>query len=297
MTTKKDNSKLVFSVLGTALISFFSLACLIPFILIIIASFTSEKSIIINGFSFYIPKGAFSLEGYVYVLKDPTTILRAYGVTILVTAIGTFGAVFMAVMTGYVLSRKEFPWNNKFSFFFFFTTLFNGGLVPWYLLCTNVFHFTDHFYALILPGLFSVWNMIIAKSFMKSIPYEMIESGKIDGAGDFKIFYSLVVPLCKPLIATLGLFTALNYWNDWFTSMLFIKNHELFSLQYLLQNVLNSAEAVKRVAQLSGLDLRQMPMESMKMAMLIVTTGPMVLLYPFLQKYFVKGLTVGAIKG
>ena len=297
MTIKKDKNKLVFNVLGTVLISFFSLACFLPFLLIVIASFTSEKSIITNGYSFYIPKGAFSLEGYLYVLKDPTTIFRAYGVTILVTALGTLGAVFMAIMTGYVLSRKDFPWNNKLSFFFFFTTLFNGGLVPWYLLCTNVLGFTDRIYALILPGLFSVWNMIIAKNFMKSIPNEIIESGKIDGGGDFKIFYTLVVPLCKPLVATLGLFTALSYWNDWFTSLLFIKSNELFGLQYLLQNILNSAEAVKRVAQLSGLDLKQMPMESMKMAMLIVTTGPMVLLYPFLQKYFVKGLTVGAIKG
>lgn len=297
MKTKKSKSENVFSFISYTSIFIFSMICLIPFILILIASFTSEHSILNNGFSLYIPKGEFSLEGYDLILKNPTKILRAYGVTIFVTITGTIGAIVMATMTGYVLSRKDFPWANKLSFFFFFTTLFNGGLVPWYLMCTNVLNFTNNVYALILPGLFSVWNMIIAKSFMKGIPYELTEAGKIDGAGDFKIFYSLILPLCKPLIATLGLFTALAYWNDWYNSMLFIKNEEMVSLQYFLQNMFNSADAIRKIALLSGKYVKQVPMESMKMAMLIVTTGPMVFLYPFLQKYFVKGLTVGSVKG
>ncbi len=297
MKIKQDKSKLVFSIVGNSFISIFSIACLLPFLLIVIASFTSEKSIITNGFNFFIPSGEFSLEGYQFVLRNPSTIIRAYGVTTFVTVLGTFGAVAIATMTGYVLARKDFKWNDQLSFFFFFTTLFSGGLVPWYLLCTQALYFTDNLHALILPGMFSVWNMIIAKNFMKSIPFELIESGKIDGAGDFRIFYALILPVCKPLLATLGLFTALSYWNDWYSSMLFIKSYELFSLQYMLQSMISSAEALKRVALLSGLDVQQMPMESMKMAMLIITTGPMVLLYPFLQKYFIKGLTVGAIKG
>lgn len=200
-------------------------------------------------------------------------------------------------MTGYVLSRKDFPWKNGFSFFFFFTTLFNGGLVPWYLLCTQTFQFNNKLYALIIPGLFSVWNMIIAKSFMKGIPYEMVEAAKVDGAGDFCIYYKIMIPMAKPLIATLGLFTALAYWNDWYNCMLFINDNRFWNLQYTLQNILNSSEALKRIAALTGQQVQQLPSESMKMAMTVIATGPIILLYPFLQKYFVKGLTIGAVKG
>ena len=248
-----------------------------------------------EGYSFYIRN--FSLEGYKLVLKNPTSILRAYGVTILVTGVGTFLAVMLTVMTGYVLSRKDFPWRNGFSFFFFFTTLFNGGLVPWYLLCSKILNFNDHIYGLILPTMFSVWNVIIAKNFIKSIPFEIVESAKIDGANDFSIFIKLIFPLSMPLIATLGLFTALNYWNDWYHCMLFIKDRNLYTLQYYLQDILNSADALKRVAEKTNLDIKMLPRESMKMAMTVIATGPIILLYPFLQKYFVKGLTIGAIKG
>lgn len=150
---------------------------------------------------------------------------------------------------------------------------------------------------MILPGMFSVWNMIIAKSFMKGIPYEMVEAAKMDGAGDFRIYWQVMMPMAKPLIATIGLFIALAYWNDWYNCMLFIKNDHLYSLQYSLQNMLNSSEALKRIAALTGRQVQTLPTESTKMAMTIVTTGPIIFLYPFLQKYFVKGLTIGAVKG
>ena len=217
--------------------------------------------------------------------------------TIFVTVAGTVLSIILMTMTGYVLARKDFPWKNGFSFFFFFTTLFNGGLVPWYLLCTQTFLFNNKLYALIIPGLFSVWNMIIAKSFMKGIPYEMVEAAKMDGAGDFCIYLRIMLPMAKPLIATLGLFTALAYWNDWYNCMLFINDNRLWNLQYTLQNILNSSEALKRIAALTGQQVQQLPSESMKMAMTVIATGPIVLLYPFLQKYFVKGLTIGAVKG
>ena len=145
--------------------------------------------------------------------------------------------------------------------------------------------------------MFSVWNMIIAKNYIRGIPYEVIESVKIDGGGDFTIFIKIIVPLSAPLIATLGLFTALAYWNDWFNAMLFVKNKDLYTLQYFLQDILNSADALKRVASKSGRSVKALPMESMKMAMTVIATGPILLLYPFLQKYFVKGLTIGAVKG
>ena len=294
---RKSRDKIIFAVISYTLIALFALACVIPFYLIIVGSFTSEHSILTEGYSFLVTADRFSLAGYDTALKNPMEILRAYGVTIFVTVLGTVLSIFLMTMTGYVLSRKDFPWKNGFSFFFFFTTLFNGGLVPWYLLCTQTFQFNNKLYALIIPGLFSVWNMIIAKSFMKGIPYEMVEAAKVDGAGDFCIYYKIMIPMAKPLIATLGLFTALAYWNDWYNCMLFINDNRFWNLQYTLHNILNSSEALKRIAALTGQQVQQLPSESMKMAMTVIATGPIILLYPFLQKYFVKGLTIGAVKG
>ena len=294
---RKSKDKIIFAVISYTLIALFALACVIPFYLIIVGSFTSEHSILTEGYSFLVTADRFSLAGYDTALKNPMEILRAYGVTIFVPVLGTVLALFLLTMTGYVLSRNDFPVKNGFSFFFFFTTLFNGGLVPWYLLCTQTFQFNNKLYALIIPGLFSVWNMIIAKSFMKGIPYEMVEAAKVDGAGDFCIYYKIMIPMAKPLIATLGLFTALAYWNDWYNCMLFINDNRFWNLQYTLQNILNSSEALKRIAALTGQQVQQLPSESMKMAMTVIATGPIILLYPFLQKYFVKGLTIGAVKG
>lgn len=273
----------------------FALLCVIPFYLIIVASFTDESSLIRNGYPL-IPTD-FSVQSYLLCLKNPTEILRAYGTTIGVTVVGTALAVFIATMTGYVLSRKDFPWRNKFSFFFFFTTLFSGGLVPSYILCIRYLHFRNNYLGILLPLMFSVWNMIIAKSFMNGIPGAITESAKIDGANDIVIFIKLILPLSKPLLATLGLFSALAYWNDWYNCMLYITNENMFTLQYYLQRMLGSAEAMRIVAEKSGIALPSVPLESMKMAMTVIATGPIVLLYPFVQRYFVKGLTIGAVKG
>ena len=280
---------------GYILIGLFALICVIPFYLIIVASITDEASLIRNGYPL-IPTD-FSVESYRLSLKNPTSILMAYGVTIGVTFFGTLLAVFLASMTGYVLSRRDFPWRNKFSFFFFFTTLFNGGLVPWYILCVRYLHMKNSIWALILPLMFSVWNMIIAKTFMSGIPAAITESAKIDGANDIVIFIKLILPLSKPLIATLSLFSALAYWNDWYNCMLYITKDNMFTLQYYLQRMLGNAEAMRIVAEKSGIALDTIPLESMKMAMTVVATGPIVLLYPFVQRYFVKGLTIGAVKG
>lgn len=280
---------------GYILIGVFALICVIPFYLIIVSSFTDEASLIRNGYPL-IPTD-FSVESYRLSLKNPTSILMAYGVTIGVTFFGTLLAVFLASMTGYVLSRRDFPWRNKFSFFFFFTTLFNGGLVPWYILCVRYLHMKNSIWALILPLMFSVWNMIIAKTFMSGIPAAITESAKIDGANDIVIFIKLILPLSKPLIATLSLFSALAYWNDWYNCMLYITKDNMFTLQYYLQRMLGNAEAMRIVAEKSGIALDTIPLESMKMAMTVVATGPIVLLYPFVQRYFVKGLTIGAVKG
>ncbi|WP_408072391.1 carbohydrate ABC transporter permease [Butyrivibrio sp. JL13D10] len=294
---KVSRDQMAVNVVGSVVVGLFALICVIPFYLIIVASITSETSLIRDGYPLIPKLSELSLQSYALCLKNPTAILKSYGMTISVTAIGTFLSVLMATMTGYVLSRKDFPWRNQFSFFFFFTTLFNGGLVPWYLMCTRYLNFKNSIIGLILPLMFSVWNMIIAKSFMAGIPAEITESAKIDGANDITIFAKLILPLSKPLIATLSLFAALAYWNDWYNCMLFVTNDDMFTLQYYLQRILGSAEAMRIVAEKSGIALPSIPLEGMKMAMTIIATGPIVLLYPFVQRYFVKGLTIGAVKG
>lgn len=289
---------ITFNVLGYILLIAFALMCILPFYLVVVSSFQAESVLTREGFLLYIKE--FSLKSYQMCLKNPTSILRAYGITSLVTVVGTALSVLLCTMTGYVLSRKDFKARNFFSFFFFFTTLFSGGLVPWYIICVRYLNFKNTIYALILPMIFSVWNMIIAKSFMNGLPAAVTESAKIDGANDLTIYIRLIMPLSTPLIATLGLFSALGYWNDWYNCMLFITREEMYDLQYYLQTMLNNADAIKKAAQMSngatGV-VTNVPLEGMKMAMTVIATGPIVLLYPFVQRYFVKGLTIGAVKG
>ena len=284
-----------FKAIGYPLICLFALVCIIPFFLIIASSFTSESYIIKNGYVLW-PK-EFSTSAYELIFKNPAKILRAYGVTAFVTIIGTALSVFVNAMTGYVLQRKDFRWRNIFSFYFFFTTLFSGGLVPWYILCVKTLHLKNTIWALIIPTIVSVWNIILVKGFMGGIPGEITESAKIDGAGDFRIFVKLILPLSKPVVATIGLFTALAYWNDWYMCMLFIDTKELFDLQYLLSQLMGSIKALREIASQSTISVSSMPIESTKMALTIVATGPIILVYPFVQKYFVKGLTLGSVKG
>lgn len=242
----------LFNVVGYSLVTLFALACVIPFYLVLTGSFTDEKWILSKGYSLWLTSKSFSLEGYATIFKAPEKIFSAYGVTIFVTVVGTVLAILLVTMTGYVLSRPDFPWRNGVSLFFFFTTLFSGGLVPYYLMCTQYLNFKNHIYALILPSVFSVWNMIIAKSFMKGIPNELVESAQMDGGGDVLIYFKIMMPLSKPMIATLSLFTALGYWNDWYNCMLFISDDKKYNLQYTLQNLLRSAEFITKIANEQG---------------------------------------------
>jgi len=287
-----------FRALGYVALFLFGMLCVVPFYLIVVSSFASENSLIRDGFRM-IPT-EWSLDAYKYVFTNPARIERAYFNTIFVTITGTILSLLMSTLTGYVLSRRDFVWRNAFSFFFFFTTLFSGGLTPWYIMCTKVLHFKNTYAALILPMMFSVWNMIIAKNYMKSIPYEISESAKIDGAGELTIFFRLYIPIAKPLLATLGLFAALGYWNDWYNSMLFNTDESMQSLQYFLQDMLSTIQALKQLVAQGNSELAKgvtLPTTSMKMAMTCVVTGPIIFLYPLVQKYFVKGLTIGAVKG
>ncbi len=291
-------SELLFRILGYVLLFSFGMLCVTPFYLIGISSLASEPSLIRNGFRM-IPE-EFSLDAYRLVFTNPARIGRAYLNTIFVTLAGTVLSLFLTTLTGYVLSRRDFKWRNGFSFFFFFTTLFSGGLIPWYILCTQALHFKNTYYALILPMAFPIWNMIIAKNFMRGVPYEISESAKMDGAGELTIYFKLYLPISKPLLATLGLFAALAYWNDWYNSMLFNTKEEMQSLQYFLQDMLSTIQALKQLIAEGNLEVAQkanLPTTSMRMAMTCVVTGPIIFLYPVVRRYFIKGLTIGAVKG
>ncbi len=286
--------ELTFRLIGYPFLILFAIICILPFLLVIGSSFASEQEIARYGYSF-IPREP-TLDSYKTIFKNSSSIVRAYGVTIFITIVGTALSTFINMMTGYVLMRKDFRWRNKFSFYFFFTTLFSGGLMPWYMVCISL-GFKDSILALIVPSLVSVWNIILVKGFVAGIPYEITESAKIDGAGDFCIFIRLIWPLSTPVIATIGLFTALSYWNSWYNTMLFINNSSLYSLQYLLYKLINDAQALRQIAAESGDVINTVPIESMKMALTVIVTGPILLLYPFVQRYFIKGLTLGAVKG
>ena len=293
---RKD--ELAINVVSILLISIIAFISLTPFLVILASSFSTESSIIRYGHSLIIKE--FSLQAYALIFRTPQSILRAYANTIFVTGTGTFLAVMMATMTGYVLQRPDFLWRNKISFFFFFTTLFNGGLVPTYLMNTTFFGFKNSYRGLILPLAFSVWNMIIAKTFMRSISYELTEAAKIDGCNDIRIYFTVILPLAKPLVATIGLFTALAYWNDWYFCMLYESKQNMYNLQYFLHEVVNSINGLKTIASQGGnisISTSDLPSETMKMAMTIVAIGPIIFLYPYIQRFFVKGLTIGSVKG
>lgn len=293
---KKQMDRLLLTVLGYVFISLLAIVCIIPFLLIISSSLTEESTIVENGFQL-LPT-AFSVDAYALLFKYPAQMLKAYGVTIAVTALGTLSGLFLTAMTAYVLQRKDFKWRNKFSFFFFFTTLFSGGLVPWYLMIVNYLDLKDKLIVLILPMLLNVFYIIVMKSFMSSIPEAITESAKIDGAGDFRIFIQLMLPLSKPALATIGLFIALGYWNDWYHALLFISSENLMPLQYYLYKMLGNMDGIRKAMVSSGAVVTMnIPTESLKMAMTIVATGPILLAYPFIQRYFVQGLTIGAVKG
>ena len=272
-----------------------SLICLLPFLLVISGSFSDQQSIQLYGYQL-IPKN-FSLDAYKMLFRIPGDLLRAYGVTIFVTAAGTLSGLLFTSMAAFVLANKDFRYRYQVSFFFYFTSIFGGGLVPWYIFNTKYLHFHNNILSLIVPTLINVTYLLILKSYMMNIPQELYESARLDGAGDWIIYWQ--GPLCKAGLATVGLFIALNYWNDWYNAMLFLDEgrRDLYPLQYFLNNILTKAQAINAAAARSGIPASDVPSEPMKLAMTVVATGPIVLLYPFLQKYFVKGVTIGAVKG
>ena len=293
-TSGKLNAAPVFTFVSYAVVSVIAFVCLLPFIVLLAGAFSSESSVLRDGYWFW-PR-EFSLDAFRYIFRYPGDVLSAYKVSILITVIGTAVSLFISTMAAYVLGRKELKHRNKLSFFLFFTTLFNGGLAPYYIWLSRNLHLTNTYTVLILVPMFNVMYILILRSFIRgSVPEPLIESARIDGAGEMRIFLQIVLPLSKPALASIGVFTALAYWNDWWTAMMFTSKDSLIPLQYLLYKMLSSINLSAAMAQ--HVTNPDTPKETFKLAMTVIATGPILLVFPFAQKYFVSGVTIGAVKG
>lgn len=274
-------------------------ACIYPLLLVLGVSVSDERSLLKYGYS-AIPHG-FTLKAYQYVFQNSDFMAQTYLLTIFVTVVGTFLSTLVIALYAYPLSRKEFKFRSFFSFFAFFTMIFNGGMVPWYIVCVKVLHIQNTVWALILPYLINAWFVIIMRTFFTlTIPNEVLESAKIDGAGELRAFFSIVIPLSLPGLATIALFNTLAYWNDWWLPLMLINDSRLFNVQFSLYRILNNLQFLNSImASTGGMEqqLSKLPSESARMAMAVIAIGPIVLAYPFFQRYFIKGLVVGAIKG
>jgi len=293
---RKDKTSYAVTVFAVVFILIFAVFCLLPFLMMISASFSDENIITTEGIGF-LPKG-FNIEAYKILFKTPKYIIGSYVVTIVLTVSGTFIGLFIISMTGYALYRPDFFLRNKISFFFYFTSLFSAGLVPTYLWMTRYLQLRNNYLAVLLPLLMSPWLIILMRNFVKSVPIEITESGKIDGANDFSIFLHLILPMMKPALATIGLFLALNYWNEWYQSLLYIPGLDFKPLQYYLYKIVNETAALRQsLAGSAVTQVANLPTTTLKMATAVLVTGPIIFLYPFVQKYFISGIAIGAVKG
>lgn len=274
-----------------------SLAVILPFVLVISISLTEEKTLLTDGYRLIPQK--LSLLAYEIILKAPEQLLSSYKNTILVTGFGTVCSLLLTSMIAYSISRRDYRYRRITTLYVFFTMLFSGGLVPLYILVTQYLGMKDTMFALIVPYLVSPFYILVMKGFMDKIPGEIVESAKIDGAGEWKIFFAIILPLSTPALATIGLFISFAYWNDWWLGLLFIDNPKLVPLQLLLYRIMSNIEFLSNMSLKSGqaIAFADFPSLSTRMAMAIMVAGPMMFIFPFFQKYFVSGLTVGSLKG
>ena len=261
-------------------------------VLVISVSLSDEKQLALEGYSL-LPVG-FTVSAYEYILQQPGQILQAYGVTILVTLSGTLVGLLLSSLLAYALSRKDYKLRGVLSFYVFFTLLFNGGMVPFYILVTRYLGLKDNLLALILPYLVTAWYVLILRTSFAQLPTELLDAARIDGAGEWRIFFQIVLPLSKPVLATIGLFLILRYWNDWFLALLFIDRSVLYPLQYLLYTLMANINFLASNPQTTGIPI---PVQSARMAMAVLAFGPALFAFLMLQKYFVRGITVGGLKG
>lgn len=276
-------------------VGLFSLACLYPLLLTFMVSISDENKVQIHGFKLIPEK--FSLQTYKYLWERAAdNIINAYGITLFITVVGTLFALFVTSMLAYTISQKNIKYRNAISFFCYFTVIFSAGMIPWYIVIVNVLHINDKLLALIFPYTVNVWNLFLLRNYFHSIPDALVESATIDGANSFHIFYKLMLPLSKTALLTVGMFYAIQFWNDWWLAIMLIRNNNLYPLQYYLYSILTSAQALSSQSGLSA-SIVSVPTETVKMAVTMITVGPIILLFPFVQKYFVKGIMIGAVKG
>lgn len=290
-----DNSK-GYKIIINTILCIMCVACLAPFALLIASSFSSETALIASGYSFW-PK-EFTLEAYQYLLQD-ASVFRAYGVTILLTVIGTALSILVTTLIAYPLSLGSLPGRGIISFYVFFTMLFAGGLVPTYMMWTQTFHIKNTFAALLIPNL--VTNgfiiMMMRSYFQANIPGEVLESARMDGANEVYILFKIVMPMSLPILATIGLMAGISYWNDWNNNLYYITEPNLNSIQGLLNRMLTNAQYLKQAATMGSVGGNTVPTTSVRMAVAVLGVVPILCIYPFFQKYFVKGMTIGAVKG
>lgn len=273
--------------------------CVAPILLVTAVSFTDEKTILKFGYNF-IPK-VFSLKAYGFLLSGGgTNIWHAYGVTILVTVVGTILSMLITCLYAYPLSRSSFRYKGFFSFLAYFTMIFGGGLVPWYVVYTQLIPINRTIWILIVPYLMNTWFMMIMRTFFKTTIHEsIIESATIDGSGEFRTFFVIVLPLCRAGLATVGLFCTLLYWNDYYLPLVFVNDDKLYNIQYLMNQTLQTLQFLMNTSTITNAAsiLANLPAEGVRMATAVISIGPIIFAYPYFQRYFVKGLTIGAVKG
>ena len=298
MSNSKDKG---FQLFCNIFMIFLTLMALLPIILMVVSSFSSQDSLLQRGYSFWPQE--WSLEGYDYVFKTGSQIPRAYGVSILITAVGTTCSLIITTMLAYGLSRPNLPGRNLLTFLVVFTMLFNGGLVPTYLNYTGVFHIKNTIWALLIPNLLmNAYNVMLCKSyFVSSVPSEILEAAKIDGANEFTIFARVALPMSKPIVATIGMFAGIAYWNDWYNGYIYLSTAtELYSIQNLLNRMMQNIQFLSQNASnltQAAQGLAAIPTASVRMAMAVLGILPIVIIYPFIQNNFVKGITLGGVKG
>lgn len=275
-----------------------SLAYILPMLLLISISISSENSIREFGYNIF-PK-VIDFSAYDQIFRSPQALLNAYKVTIIVTVVTTLLSILVMGMMAYPLARRNCKFRNFVSFYIFFTMLFSGGLVPTYIIVSKYLHLSNTMWVYILPALVNAWNIIIIRTYYQGLPPDLVEAAKIDGASETTVLFKIIFPLSTPVFATVGFNVALGKWNDWNTSLIYIDDTQLYSLQYMLQKILNEVEFLKNAAlegNASNFINQEIPAESMRYAMAILAAGPMMFVFPFFQKYFTKGLTIGAVKG
>lgn len=293
---EKKSAKFGISFLAHLLLIIATASCLIPFLVVISASLSDEMQLLVKGYGI-LPRG-FSIDAYKLVFSSGDTIINAYILTIVTTAVGSVLSVLLIALAAFPLSRRDYEWKMFFNFFFYFTMIFSGGAISSYLWITQTLHLRNNPLVLILPMLVSANSIFLMRTYMSKISSELIEAAKIDGANEFMVFFKIIMPMSTVGLATIFVMTALGFWNQWYASLMYLDD-KYITLQYYLIRVMNNIDSILKSqnSQAASVDMSKLPSESTRMAMCVVSAGPMIFVFSFFQKYFVSGIALGSVKG